>query len=285
MLSRELQHTVGRLLTDARGRLREAGVEDASREAGRIWADLARIPTGEAWLGRERRATEAEAERFLAAVERRAAGEPLAYVTGWTGFRRLMLRTDRRALIPRPETEGLVDLVLGQHPDGIVADICTGTGCIALALADEGRYEAVFAVEFDADALALAGENIRASGLRVRLHRGDLVAPLAGTRVDVLVSNPPYIAEEEYLALDPSVREWEPRAALASGQDGMTHTRRLLDEGRGIVRAGGLIALELDEARAGASADLAHTFGWADIAVHRDLYGRERYLTARRGKE
>lgn len=285
MLSPELRRTVGGLLTEGRARLREAGIEDASREAGRIWADLARIPTGEAWLGRERRATDAEAERFTAAIERRAAGEPLAYVTGWTGFRRLTLRTDRRALIPRPETEGLVELVLARRPDGVVADICTGSGCIALALADEGRYEAVHAVEFDAEAHTLAGENIRASGLRVRLHRGDLLAPLSGIRVDALVSNPPYIAEEEYLALDPSVREWEPRMALASGADGLTHTRRLLDEGRGVVRAGGLIALELDESRAGASAQLADTFGWTDIAVHRDLYGRERYLTARRGEE
>ena len=285
MLSPELRVTVGGLLTEGRTRLREAGIEDASREAGRIWADLARIPTGEAWLGRERRATEQEAERYFAAVERRAVGEPLAYVTGWTGFRRLTIRTDRRALIPRPETEGLVELVLARRPDGTVADICTGTGCVALALADEGRYETVHAVEFDADAFALAGENIRASGLRVRLHQGDLVAPLRGLRLDALVANPPYIAEAEYVALDGSVREWEPRAALASGNDGLTHTRRLLDEGRAVLGTGGIIALELDASRAEASAELARSFGWTDIAVHRDLYGRERYLTARRGEE
>jgi release factor glutamine methyltransferase len=281
----ELRTTVGGLLTEARARLREAGVEDAAREAARIWAGLVRIPTGEAWLGRERRATATEGERFLAAVERRAAGEPLAYVTGWTGFRRLTITTDRRALIPRPETEGLVDLVLATHPDGVVADICTGTGCIALSLADEGRFEAVHAVEFDAAAHALAAENIRGTGLRVRLHRGDLVAPLRGVVVDVLVANPPYLDRAECEALDPSVREWEPMVALASGTDGLQHSRRLLDEARGIVRAGGLIALELDATRAAASAGLAEEFGWTDIAVHRDLYGRERYLTARRAKE
>lgn len=283
MLSPEVRLTVGGLLTEARTRLRDAGVEDASREAGRIWADLARIPTGEAWLGRERRATQAEAERFQAAVERRAAGEPLAYVTGWTGFRRLTIITDRRALIPRPETEGLVELVLARAPGGVVADVCTGTGCVALALADEGRYETVHAVERDPDAYALATENIRATGLRVRLHRGDLVAPLAGLALDALVANPPYVTDDEYTALDASVLEWEPRPALASGRDGLEHTRRLLDEGRGVVRLGGLIALELDASRAGDSAEVARTFGWMDIAVHRDLYGRERFLTARRG--
>jgi release factor glutamine methyltransferase len=281
----ELRTTVGGLLTEARARLRDAGLEEAPREAARIWAGLLRIPTGEAWLGRERRVTEAEAERYEAAVERRAAGEPLAYVTGWTGFRRLTIATDRRALIPRPETEGLVDLVLAKHRDGVVADICTGTGCIALALADEGRFEAVHAVELDADAHALATENIRATGLRVRLHRGDLVAPVIGLGLDVLVSNPPYVTDAECDALDPSVREWEPRMALASGIDGMTHTRRLLDEGRRALRVRGLLALELDATRASRAAELAVTYGWTDIAVHRDLYGRERYLTARRGED
>jgi release factor glutamine methyltransferase len=278
----ETKLTVGGLLTEARTRLRDAGVEDPSREAARIWADLLRIPTGEAWLARERRASELEAARFADAVERRARGEPLAYVTGWTGFRRLTLATDRRALIPRPETEGLVELVLARQADGVVADICTGTGCVALALADEGRYEAVHAVEFDADACALAQENIRATGLRIRLHRGDLVGPLAGLALDALVSNPPYVTEAECDALDPSVREWEPRLALASGRDGLQHTRRLLEEGRGVLRAGGLVALELDASRAGMSAEIAKELGWTDIAVHRDLYGRERYLTARR---
>lgn len=279
----ELRTTVGRLLTEARARLKDAGVDEAPREAARIWAGLLHLPTGEAWLARERQASEEEAERFTAAVERRAAGEPLAYVTGWTGFRRLTIKTDRRALIPRPETEGLVDLVLAKRRDGIAADVCTGTGCIALALADEGRFEAVHAVEFDADAFALATENIRGSGLRVRLHRGDLVTPLLGLGLEVLVSNPPYIAEEEYQALDSSVRDWEPKLALESGRDGLLHTRRLLDEGRGALRAGGLLALELDATRAAASAELATQYGWTDIAVHRDLYGRERYLTARRG--
>ena len=279
----ELRTTVGRLLAEARTRLRDAGVEEAPREAARIWAGLLHLPTGEAWLARERQATEEEAERFVAAVERRAAGEPLAYVTGWTGFRRLTVRTDRRALIPRPETEGLVDLVLAKQRTGLAADVCTGTGCVALALADEGRFETVHAVELDPEAYALATENVRSSGLRVRLHQGDLVAPLRGLGLDVLVSNPPYIAEGEYAVLDPSVRDWEPRLALASGPDGLFHTRRLLDEGREALRAGGLVALELDAARAPASAALAEEYGWTDIAVHRDLYGRERYLTARRG--
>lgn len=279
----ELRTTVGGLLTEGRTRLRDAGVDEAPREAARIWAGLLRLPTGEAWLGRERRVTDLEAERFLAAIERRAAGEPLAYVTGWIGFRRLTVATDRRALIPRPETEGLVDLVLARQRDGQVADICTGTGCVALALADEGRFEAVHAVELDAGAYALATENIRATGLRVRLHRGDLVAPLAGLRLDALVANPPYLTMAECSALDPSVGEWEPAVALASGPDGLAHTRRLLDEGRAVLRTGGLVALEIDAQRGPASAALAGEFGWADIAVHRDLYGRERFLTARRG--
>src|SRR5262249_39929242 len=201
------------------------------------------------------------------------------YVTGWIGFRRLTVATDRRALIPRPETEGLGDLVLARQREGQIADICTGTACVALALAGEGRDEAVHAGGVEAEAHALATENIRATGLRVRLHRGDLVAPLAGLTLDALVANPPYISSAECAALDPSVREWEPMLALESGRDGLTHTRRLLDEGRGVLRAGGLIALELDANRGASSAEIAIGFGWADVTVHPDLYAPERFLT------
>jgi release factor glutamine methyltransferase len=277
--------TVGALLGEARARLRAAGVDDPAREAAWLWEGVTRAPSGAAYLAREREADADEAARFAGAVERRAGGEPLAYVIGWTAFRRRTVATDRRALIPRPETEGLVELVLARRPTGRVADVCTGTGCVALALADEGRYDEVYAVELDPAAHALAAENITAAGLPVRLLAGDLVAPLRGLRLDVVVANPPYVSEPEYAALDPAVAAWEPRAALASGASGLDHTRRLLDEAREVLAPGGLIALELDATRGAASAALAATYGWTDIAVHHDLYGRDRFLTARRGEE
>ncbi|HEU5040776.1 MAG TPA: methyltransferase, partial [Gemmatimonadales bacterium] len=165
---------------------------------------------------------------------------------------------------------------------GRVADIGTGTGALALSLAQEGGFEQVIAVDLSAAALALAAENRRASGLPVTLVRGDLCGPLAAGSLDALVSNPPYLSAGEYAVLDASVRGWEPAAALVSGEDGLEATGRLLDDGRRVVRPGGWVAIEVDSARAGACARRAGELGWDAVAIHADLYGRERYLLAQR---
>lgn len=270
------------LLESAGQMLEAAGLPESRREALRIWSDLERSTAASAILGRGEPVDAARATRFLSAVGRRAAGEPIAYVTGWTGFRRLILATDARALIPRPETEGLIDLALAKVATGLAADIGTGTGALALALAQEGRFTTVIGIDLSPDALALARENGLRLGLPVTWCDGDLVAPLDGMEVDLLVSNPPYLTEAEYAALEPAVRDFEPRLALPSGEDGLEATRRLLDEGRRAVRVGGWIALELDCRRAEASAELARAFGWTEVTVHDDLFGRARYLLARR---
>lgn len=276
--------TLAALLAEGGAALAAAGVPDAAREALRIWAGLFDENPGAAYLRRDRPVSAADAARFEAAVARRAAGEPLAYVTGRIGFRHLTLRTDARALIPRPETEGLVERVLALAPTGRVADIGTGSGCIALSLAAEGRYEVVVAVDRSADALRLARENAALAGARIALVRGDLAAPLATGAYDAIVSNPPYLTEAEYAGLDPAVRAWEPRLALPSGADGLEATGRLLDEGRRVLRPGGWIALEVDCARAGLAAERATALGWAEVTVQADLFGRERYLLARRSE-
>jgi release factor glutamine methyltransferase len=224
------------------------------------------------------------AAAFLGAVERRARGEPLSYVTGWTGFRLLKLRIDRRALIPRPETEGLVELLLERVGGGRVADVGTGSGCIALSLATEGRYDRVIAIDRSPAALALAAVNRELVGAPVTLVRGDLTAPLRSRSLDGLVSNPPYLTATEYSDLDTSVAGWEPRDALVSGDDGLDATIRLLHDGSRVLRSGGWIALELDVNRAATVAELARTREWEAVEVRADLFGRERYLLARRSK-
>ncbi|MGH7532513.1 MAG: peptide chain release factor N(5)-glutamine methyltransferase [Gemmatimonadales bacterium] len=280
----EVALTLDALLTPARDRLATAGVDDAADEAMRLWSGLWRVSPPEAYLARRAVVTHDAAARFEEAVARRAAGEPLAYVVGWAGFRHLEVATDRRALIPRPETEGVVDLLLQRQATGMVADIGTGSGCLALALADEGDFGLVHAVDSSADALALAAANAEALHVTIRWHHGDLVAPLAGLELDALVSNPPYLTDAEYAALDPSVKAWEPAGALVSGVDGLAHVRRLLDEARGVVRPGGWMVMEIDSQRSGASAASARHFGWAAVEVHQDLFGRDRYLTARRSE-
>jgi release factor glutamine methyltransferase len=280
----ETAATLAGLLGDAGAKLRAAGVPHPRREALRIWADLRGVPPGRAFLESAEPVPPDRLARYLDAVDRRASGEPLAYVTGWVGFRRLELRIDRRALIPRPETEGLVELVLARLPRGRIADVGTGSGCIALSLAREGCYEAIVAVDRSPEALALARLNRQLVGKTVELVQGDLTTPLAAASLDALVSNPPYLTEAEYAALEPSVARWEPRAALAAGPDGLDATTRLLDDARRVLRAGGWIALEVDASRAERVAGLACRFGWDAVEVGVDLFGRERYVLARRNE-
>jgi release factor glutamine methyltransferase len=262
------------LVGDAKRRLNAGGVEHADRECRWIWDKVVgQLPI-----------SEKVASDFVDAVSRRAGGEPLAYVLGEMDFRHLRVRSDRRALIPRPETEGLVDLVLERRSTGTVADIGTGTGCIALSLASEGRFGLVIGVEKCPRTLELARENFAAVRGPAMLVAGDLCRGLADESLDALVSNPPYLTDREYDSLDLSVRGWEPEEALRSGPDGMDATSRLLAEGRRVVKAGGWIVLEVDCNRANEVARAAVGAGWSDVLVKDDLFGRARYLVARRSE-
>ncbi len=257
-----------------------------------LWAAVAGAGTkpGDVWLQRDREPGAQILEQFWHAVEQRSSSVPFAYAVGRVGFRTLELKLDARALIPRPETEGLVDLVLretgrreaGCGMRGVVADIGTGCGCIALALAVEGAFERVIAVERSRDAAALARENVALlqPPLPVEVREGDLLGPLAGERYRAIVSNPPYLTEAEYAALDPAVRLFEPREALVSGADGLTATRALLEGAAALLEPGGCVVLEIDERRADAARRLALRHGWSRVAVYDDLFGRPRFLLA-----
>ncbi len=274
--------TVAALVTDAARRLREAAVLEPRREALRLWAGITKGTAADAVLQGEELVDSATEARYELAVTRRSAGEPLAHVTGIVGFRRLDLISDARALIPRPETEGLVDLLLERVRTGRVVDVGTGSGCLALSLRQEGSFQDVVAVDRSSDALALAKLNCEFTGLPANLVQGDMCESLNERTFDALVSNPPYLTEAEYRDLDASVGSWEPELALVSGADGMWATKRLLDDGRRVLSRGGWLALEVDCTRAAAAAAQATALGWQDVSVHVDLFGRERYLLARR---
>lgn len=278
----ELATARSTLIQEGTNRLARAGIPGPRRQALRIWAELNQTAPADALLARDLEAGPAATARYQYAIERRASGEPLPHVTGWSGFRHLSLHSDRRALIPRPETEGLVELLLDRVRLGRVVDVGTGSGCIALSLALEGGFTEVVGVDRSSEALALASENRELVGARVELVQGDLCAALRAGAFDALISNPPYLTATEYDGLDQSVRDWEPAIALQSGEDGLELTARLLDDGRGVLRAGGWLALEVDCARARSAAHLASALGWEDVAIHVDLFGRERYLLARR---
>lgn len=278
----ELTTTLGALVTDGTERLRHSGLSEPRREALRIWSDIDGGRLAPIALARDQPVDAGAAARFEHAIWRRTLGEPLAHVTGWSGFRKMTLVCDRRALIPRPETEGLVDHLLQRVRTGRVVDVGTGSGCIALSLAEEGDFREVVGVDSSTPALALARLNRDSVAVPVTLILGDLCQPFRPGVFDALVSNPPYLTAAEYRALAPSVRDWEPEPALVSGQDGMVATIRLLEEGREVLRPGGWLAMEVDCSRATMAATHASALGWSDVTVLMDLFGRERYLLARR---
>jgi release factor glutamine methyltransferase len=272
--------TVGAVLDRAAELLGAEGVAYPQREAGWFWELAAGLPAGQAWLAREARAAGDTLRRFDALVARRLTGMPFAYAAGQMAFRRLNLILDDRALIPRPETEGLVELVLAWtevHPGGWVADIGTGSGCIALSLALEGHFERVVATEPSPSAAALARANADRSGLAVEVREGNLLEPLGNDRYRAIVSNPPYLTDDEWTALDHAVRAFEPRLALTSGVDGLEATRALIAGSAERLEPGGLVALEIDERRAAEVRDLAHAAGWERVRIVPDLFGRPRY--------
>lgn len=282
--------TIGAELEAAAALLGDAGVAEPRREANRLWAAIAGGRPGDAWLRRDRPSDPRTAARFREAVRDRAAGVPFAYAAGTAAFRALELAIDRRALIPRPETEGLVDLVLrwcrengewGVGRWGIAADIGTGSGCIALSLAVEGAFERVVATDQSEAAVSLARENVArvAPSVPVEVRLGDLLAPLGDAHHRVIVANPPYLTEDEWTALEPGVRDCEPKSALASGADGLEVTRRLLAGARAVLEPAGLLALEIDERRAAAIRQLAEATGWR-VSIHRDVFDRPRYALA-----
>ena len=226
-------------------------------------------------------------DALLRAAGKRARGAPLQYATGRAAFRHLTLAVDERVLIPRPETEVLVDLALERCDGGTVVDVGTGSGCIALSLASEGSFERVIATDVSAEAIAVARANAeRVRGVLrspVEFRVGSLVAPVTGERVRMVVSNPPYIAPDEASALPALVRDWEPAIALYSPERGMAHITALGRDAAAVLEGGGWLLLEVDARRAELAAETVRAGGWyEDVAVHRDLTGRDRFVIARR---
>ena len=282
--------SVGDLVGELTAFLSAAGVPEPAAEA----RDLVAAVTGESRFWPSLHADTRVADRVVSLAQsvaaRRASGMPFAYAVGRASFRYLTLRVDERVLIPRQETEHLVDLVLKHSPSGgTVADVGTGSGAIAIAIAHEGvdRFDRIIATDVAADAVALARENAEslAAGdvLPIEFRIGDLLAPLAGERLAVLVSNPPYIAYDEAASLPASVRDWEPVHALLSGGQGLEASRRIIDGAAALVCSGGLLALEVDARRALQVAERVAAAGaWRDVQVHRDLAGRDRFVLANR---
>jgi release factor glutamine methyltransferase len=276
-------------LPDERGRRRVNEVRWMVEEvAGAGWPGIATDAV-----------SERSAAHFLSLVERRAAGEPLQYVLGRWGFRSLDLMVDHRVLIPRPETEQVVEVALTeldrliQSPSvderAVVVDLGTGSGAIALAVASERTHTTVWATDRDSQALEVAQANLSGLGgfaaTRVRLAQGDWWAALPDElhhRVDLVVSNPPYISAAEMDSLDPEVVAWEPRHALEAGPTGLEDVDQILQPARSDwLSPMGVVVIEIAPHQAAAAAGLARDHGFSEIDIRADLAGRDRVLVAR----
>jgi release factor glutamine methyltransferase len=286
-------------LAGAQRRLVEAGVPSPAADAHLLAAhalgiprrDLARrVVTGYVLMA-------GEANRLEELLVQRADRVPLQHLTGTTGFRNLELAVGPGVFIPRVETELSAGLAVeaasalaAQGLDPLVVDLCSGSGAIALSVADEVPQARVFAVELDPDAVAWAAENVRRLGLgdRVDLRAGDAVRAhthvlpeLVGT-VDVLVANPPYIPPDAE-PNEPEVRDHDPALALyGGGDDGLATARGVISAAEQLLRPGGLLVMEHGDQQGPATRALVSGPGWSDVSTQRDLAGRDRALVARR---
>ncbi|HOD47080.1 MAG TPA: peptide chain release factor N(5)-glutamine methyltransferase [Opitutaceae bacterium] len=281
-------HTVLDILQKTTDFFSGKGVESARLNAELIVGHALGLKRMQLYLQFERLLTEPELERIRPLVRRRGQREPLAYVLGTAEFCGLTLKADRRALVPRPETERLVELLQERcvPPPTRVLDLGTGTGCIALALASAWPGAEVVAVDASEEALALARENGESTGLAARVQwlKSDWFSGLpVDARFDLIVSNPPYLTAEETAAAEPEVRTYEPASALTAAEAGMADLRKIIAGAPRFLAPGGWLAMETGIAQhAALLADLARA-GLHDGESVKDLADRDRFVVARAG--
>lgn len=275
--------TVRELLRATREYLEGRGVPSAKLDAEYLLAHVLAIPRLELYLDHDRPLEPAEVDRLRDLVRRRGRREPLAYVLGSWGFHGLELHCDARALVPRPETEVLVErclaLLAGTAAAQIV-DVGTGTGAIALALAAQLPLAGVTAIDISSAALELAAENAAANGLadRVELLEGDLLAPVAGRAFDLVAANPPYVAVGD--EVDPEVAGYEPDLAVYAESGGKAVHERLAADARAALKPGGWLVVEVAEGQAPWLAGHLASLGYGGVGITQDLRGIDRVVAA-----
>jgi release factor glutamine methyltransferase len=240
-----------------------------------------------AWLmaHRDEELAATKAVLYTQLLERRYAGEPIQYITGGTEFYGLPFCVTRDALIPRPETEHVVEKVIALAAslrEPRIVDVGTGSGCIAVALAHKLPQAHITAIDLSASALAVAQENAQRHGVAVRFLQGDLLTPVSGERFDFIVSNPPYVPTADRASLSVEVRDFEPAMALFAGDDGLEVYRSLIPAAFDALHPGGFVVLEIGYGQSPLIAELLARSGFAQIEFIPDLQGILRVACARR---
>ncbi|MEE2828493.1 MAG: peptide chain release factor N(5)-glutamine methyltransferase [Myxococcota bacterium] len=283
------QHSLAELLKTTADYFTRRGVETARLDAELLLGDVLGLDRLQLYTSFDRPLSSQEVDRYRALVRRRAEREPVAYILGRKEFYSRTFEVDPRVLIPRPDTETLVDAVLAVLPEeaeGLVLDYGTGSGAIALTLAAERLHLRVLAIDISNEALSVARANADKLALsdRVGFIQSDglerVPARFEG-QVAALVSNPPYIAVAERNSLAPEIRDYEPEDALFAGSDPLLHYRRIATEAPRWMTEGGLLALEVGGTQAADVTALLRKANWQSIELRSDLAGKERVVLAR----
>lgn len=281
--------TTRKLLDWLRGALKDKGIDDARLCAELLVAHVIGCQRLRLYMEADRPASPDELATLRNLAKRALNHEPVQYLVGEWSFYGITLKTDKRALIPRPESQTLVDEAVNAIKDiedrpPLVADVCTGSGCIAIAIASQAPSAIVHVCDIDAEALALTAENIERTNLtdRITTYRGDLLAALPDAEpYDAIVANPPYIPDDEWDAVAPNVKDHEPTHALRGGADGLDLVRPLVSQAADRLRPGGLLAIEIASARAGEALQiLIADDRYRDAKTTRDFAGRPRVVAA-----
>jgi release factor glutamine methyltransferase len=273
--------SIAQAILEGANKLRKAGVPDERREAGSLLMYVLDRDRGYILTHAEDLLSDEQAEKFVDSLNERGRGKPLQYITGRQEFFGLAFEVNSDILIPRPETELLVETALSlvsQNEASFICDVGTGSGCIVVTLLNELPGASAVALDISAAALKVAERNAIRHGVRDRLSlvTSDCFAelgPASGPGFDLIVSNPPYVAEREIEVLQREVRDFEPRAALVSGEDGLTVIRRLLLESRDYLKSGGFLIFEIGFDQHDAVRQLIDENWWKLLEVYDDLQG------------
>ena len=261
--------------------LNAKGIATARLDAERLIGSVLGLDRLELYLHHDRPVTPAELDGIRPLLRRRADLEPVAYILGTVGFHHVVLKCDARALMPRSETETLVEVALANLPErGTLLDVGTGAGAIAVAVKHDRPDVRVTAVDLSPDALALARENADFVGVEITFIESDLLAAIAGQRFHVIAANLPYIPDGDPRT-EPGVVRHEPHLALYGGEDGLDLVRRVVVDAPDCLEEGGLLVLEVSDQQASATRGLLEAAGYTEIAFHRDLAGIDRVVAAR----
>lgn len=278
--------SLGMLYRMAKEALRETGIPTPELDARLIIRKALGVEEARIYAHPEEEVFPEALGRVQALLERRLKGEPMAYILGEKEFYSRPFVVDPRVLIPREETELLVDEALGiikDFPSPKVADVGTGCGCIAITIALEHPGAMVVAIDSSREALKVARANARRlcprdALKRLRFVRGELLRPLRDGTIDVVVSNPPYVSEEEYELLPREVRDFEPKEALVAGEDGLSCLARIVNDTPRVLKKGGWLLVEIGAGQGGDVSAMFCEAGFSEVAVLQDLSGKDRVV-------